>query len=431
MPNNLHIIHLTPGTGAYHCGLCLRDHELTLRLRDQGMTVTQVPLYLPLYTDTTDNDETPIFFGAVNSWLQQQFGIFRKTPRWIDAVFDVKPILLAAAQRADTTTAKNHGDMAVSMLQGKNGRQLKELQRLADWLEAEHKPDLIVAGTALLAGLLPYLKERLNCRTACALQGEDAFLDDLPAPWSDEAWSAVKDAVTNIDGFIAPSNWYADHMAPKLGVARNRIHTIYNGIDLTGYAAKPAPTTPTIGFFAHLCPPKGLHRIVDAFIQLHERPEFHNLRLHAAGSLLATESAYVDEQKAKLEKAGLAEFTLISTNVSRSEKIAFLQGMTVLSVPATYGEAFGLYLPEAWAAGIPTVQPDSGAFKELTELSQGGILYDPCKPENLCNALANVLLDSELRDTLSAQAQSAASATFASESFAERIAVLYGSICRQ
>jgi glycosyltransferase involved in cell wall biosynthesis len=34
-------------------------------------------------------------------------------------------------------------------------------------------------------------------------------------------------------------------------------------------------------------------------------------------------------------------------------------------VPATYGEAFGLYVIEALACGVPVVQPRSGAFPEL------------------------------------------------------------------
>jgi glycosyltransferase involved in cell wall biosynthesis len=427
MSRPLHIVHLTPGTGSYYCGLCLRDHELTLQLRKLGMTVTQVPLYLPLYTENPDPNEgdTPIFFGAVNAWLQQEFSLFRHTPRWLDSVLDVKPVLMAASQRADVTTAKKHGDMAVSMLQGKNGRQLKELHRLADWLEAGPKPDLICAGTALLAGLLPYLKDRLQCPVLCSLQGEDAFLDDLPDPWSKQAWEAVHEAATNIDGFIAPSDWYADRMASKLAVERSHIQTIYNGIDIREYAVVPPPKTPTLGFFAHLSSQKGFDTIVDAFIRLRQRPECATLRLHAAGASVPTETAFLDQQKEKLAQAGLLEATTIMPNVSKREKIAFFQGMTVFSVPATYGEAFGLYLPEAWAAGIPSVQPKSGAFPELTTVSNAGLVYDPDRPENLDDAIAQVVQSAELRQTLSSQARNAAETLFSAPSFAQRIAELY------
>ena len=60
--------------------------------------------------------------------------------------------------------------------------------------------------------------------------------------------------------------------------------------------------------------------------------------------------------------------------VSRSSRSNFLRSLTVLSVPARSGEAFGLYLIEAMAAGIPAVQPRLGAFPELIEATGGGVL---------------------------------------------------------
>ena len=45
-------------------------------------------------------------------------------------------------------------------------------------------------------------------------------------------------------------------------------------------------------------------------------------------------------------------------NVSREEKIRLLQTLSVLSVPAMYGESFGLYVIEAMAAGVFVTQPD-------------------------------------------------------------------------
>ena len=37
--------------------------------------------------------------------------------------------------------------------------------------------------------------------------------------------------------------------------------------------------------------------------------------------------------------------------MDRAEKIAFLRSLSVFSVPATYGESFGLYVIESMAAG--------------------------------------------------------------------------------
>ena len=51
----------------------------------------------------------------------------------------------------------------------------------------------------------------------------------------------------------------------------------------------------------------------------------------------------------------------------------FCQSLSALSVPATYGELFGLYVIEALAAGVPVVQPRHAAFPELIEATGGGV----------------------------------------------------------
>ena len=47
----MRILHLTPGTGNFHCGSCLRDHALIKALRVRGHDALMAPLYLPLVTD--------------------------------------------------------------------------------------------------------------------------------------------------------------------------------------------------------------------------------------------------------------------------------------------------------------------------------------------------------------------------------------------
>jgi glycosyltransferase involved in cell wall biosynthesis len=85
-------------------------------------------------------------------------------------------------------------------------------------------------------------------------------------------------------------------------------------------------------------------------------------------------------------------------NVSREEKIAFLESLDVFSVPATYSEAFGQYVIEALAAGVPVVLPRASAFPEIVEATGGGWLFDlgadeRRSAEHLADALEKALLD--------------------------------------
>ena len=53
------------------------------------------------------------------------------------------------------------------------------------------------------------------------------------------------------------------------------------------------------------------------------------------------------------------------------EKEEFLRGLTLFSVPVQYPEAFGLYLVEALASGVPVVQPDASSFPESVAATGG------------------------------------------------------------
>ena len=73
----------------------------------------------------------------------------------------------------------------------------------------------------------------------------------------------------------------------------------------------------------------------------------------------------------------------------------------MISVPVLEGEAFGLYLLEAMASGIPVVQPALGAFPEIIKKTGGGVTYQPNTPEALAEALSDLLGDHEKRAELS------------------------------
>ena len=85
-------------------------------------------------------------------------------------------------------------------------------------------------------------------------------------------------------------------------------------------------------------------------------------------------------------------------NVSREEKIAFLESLTVFSVPASYNEAFGLYVIEALAARVPVVLPNASAFPEILEATGGGVLYEPTRGETANGQLLATALEALLAD---------------------------------
>jgi glycosyltransferase involved in cell wall biosynthesis len=118
----------------------------------------------------------------------------------------------------------------------------------------------------------------------------------------------------------------------------------------------------------------------------------------------------------------------IRPNLPAAEKRAFLQTLSVLSVPATYGEAFGLYVLEALASGVPVVQPRHGAFPELVEATGGGVLCAPDDPAALAAALEEVLGTPGRAAELGARGRAAVVARFDVEHMARGMLEVAGAI---
>jgi len=391
----MRILFLTPGTGSFYCGTCLRDNALATALRKQGHDALMIPLYLPTTLDEENvSPEAPLFYGGVNSYLQQKSKLFRKTPRWIDKLFDSPAMLKVAAGRAGSTQPEDLGDMTLSMLRGEDGNQAKELDRLIEWLKTDGKADVICLSNALLMGMVRRIKRETGAFVAVTLQGEDSFLDGLPEPERSQSWETLAERAQEADAFIAPSRYYADVMAERCQLPKERVHVVPNGILLDGYPTEPRkslPSPPVIGFLSRMCPPKGLHTLVDAYLKV--KKKILDAKLCVIGTQTDFDVPYVEGLQAKIASEGYAADVSWHPNVSREEKVRLLQTLSVLSVPATYGESFGLYVIEAMAAGIPVIQPYQAAFPEIIDATQGGVLYELDTPHQLATTIETLLGD--------------------------------------
>lgn len=422
----MRIVQLTPGTGSWYCGSCLRDNALAAAQRALGHDVTVVPMYLPLFTDEADvAGDAKVFFGGVNVYLQQSSPLFRVLPKWLDGVLDTRRLLRLAGRRSGMTAPESLGALTISMLRGAAGHQAKELDFLADWLHGRERPELIVLSNALLAGLAARLKERLGVPVACTLQGEAPFLDALPEPERTEAWAVLTESARALDGFVPVSRWYGDLMTARLGLDPAKVQVAHNGITLDGFAPAVTGNAPVLGYFARLCRDKGLPVLVDAWRELRRRPATANLRLRLGGAMTALDVPLVDSLKAALERDGLASEVEWHPNVERRAKQAFLSDLTVFSVPATYGESFGLYVLEALASGVPVVAPRHGAFPELLAATGGGVLVAPDDPSALADGIEGMLADRPAAAALGEAARHVVFQRFGADSMARSTLAAY------
>jgi glycosyltransferase involved in cell wall biosynthesis len=428
----MNIVQLTPGAGGMYCGNCFRDNALVAELRKLGQDVTMLPLYLPMTLEDADQSAgVPIFFSGVNVYLEQKSALFRHMPKWLHRWFASPGILKWAAGRAAKTRAADVGDLTLSMMRGEEGKQARELDELIAWLKAHNPPDIICLSNALLVGMVRKLKSELRCPVVITLQGEDTFLDALPPGDRDAAWQLLSERAREVDLFIAPSRYYDELMSRRLGLRRNQVRVLYNGINLEGFGIQNPESRiqnpPVLGYFARMCREKGLPLVVDTFIEIRRRNRVPNLKLHVGGGCGPSDELVVAEQKLKLAAAGLLNDAQFFPNVTREQKLGFLRGLTVFCTPALYGEAFGLYVIEALAAGVPVVQPRHGGFPEIIEKTGGGLITEP-NATALTEGVESLLLDPSRARALGEAGRKVVHERFSIQSMAEQTVITYAEV---
>lgn len=431
-----------------YCGNCFRDNALVAELRRQGHEVTMVPLYLPLTLDEPDESAgTPVFFGGISVYLDQKLPWFQRVPNFVRRLLANEGLLRWASGRTAKTRAADVGELMLSMLRGEAGRQASELAELLAWLQPQPRPDVVCLSNALLVGLTRRLKSDLHTRVVCTLQGEDAFLDALPESHRSAAWQLLAERAAEVDLFIAPSRYFGDLMTHRLGLKPERVKVIHNGLNLEGYHHLVEPTSdpseegslrraspatrhaaPVLGFFGRMCREKGLDTLVEAFIHLKNRDRVPRLKLHIGGGCGPGDEPFVKGLRQRLAAAGFIGETMFAANLNRAEKIAFLESLSVFSVPASYGEAFGLYVLEAMAAGVPVVQPRAAAFPELVEATGGGVLCEPDDAKSLADAIEGLLLEPDKARALGESGRRAVRERYSIEAMADEVVKAYAGL---
>jgi glycosyltransferase involved in cell wall biosynthesis len=399
----MRIAYITAGAAGMYCGSCMHDNTLVVALRRLGHDALLIPTYTPIRTDEPDASQPRVFFGGINVFLQQKLALFRYTPRFLDRLLDAPGLLRWAGRFASKTRAEELGDLTISMLKGERGHQRKEVLQIAEWLSNEGRPDIIVLSNILLSGMVHEIGQRINVPVLCTLQGDDIFLEALPLVARAQALTLIRAHAADIQGYLTTSSFYADFMADYLGLDRERMHVVYPGLNLDGHDGTPtarhAPPY-TIGYFARICPEKGLHVLAEAYRLLRKRPGAPACRLRIAGWLGDHNKKYLQDILDKLAEAGLADEVERVDCPDHKSKVEFLKSLDVLSVPTTYREPKGLYVLEAWANGVPVVQPSHGSFPELIEATGGGELSRADDAHDLARVLGELLQSPERRREL-------------------------------
>jgi len=425
------IINIVPGFGGtFYCGNCLRDSGFTKSLNDLGHEAHTLPIYLPLFAeDCNSKDGIPVFYGAVNIYLKQNFSFMRKMPKWVHNIFDSSPVLKYAAKKAGSTRAEGLEEMTISMLKGHEGYQQEELQQLIDYLRDHEKPDVVHLSNALLLGLAHKIKTDLGIPVVCSLQDEDVWIDAMSESYKPKLWQLLSEKARDVDAFIAVSDYFATLMKAKMQIPKEKLHAIHVGIDPEIYKVfEPSINPPTIGYLSRSNEENGFEILIDAFIKLKNDSQYNNAKLKVTGGKTGDDKLVINKQLKKLRQNNFSDDIEFIEDFRKESLGVFFEGLTVLTVPVVKGEAFGLFQLEALASGIPLVQPALGAFPEIIEATGGGVVFEPNDANALAKKWAEVFSNPELIHQMSKNGLNSVKDTFHLSTLTQNIIKVYKGI---
>jgi glycosyltransferase involved in cell wall biosynthesis len=417
-----------------YCGSCFRDNGLAAELMARGHDVTLIPIYTPTRTDETNVSRPDVLFGGISVYLQQYSSLFRRTPRFLDRLWDSPRVINAFAGRAISPEARVLGEMTISTLQGEQGVLRKEFEKLVEWTRDEPPPDVINIPNSLVIAIANPLRRAFRRPILCTLQGEELFLSELAVAYRDRAVALIRAQVREVDHFIAVSEYSGRFMIDFLGIPPERMSVVPLGITMTGFDRRaPGQTSDEyrVGYFARVAPEKGLHVLAEAYTRFRRRTGAARIVLQVAGYMAPGHRDYFAKSQDILTKAGLGgEFSYHGT-LDRAGKQAFLRGLDVLSVPATYDEPKGMFLLEAMACGVPVVQPRRGSFTEVVEKTGGGLLVKPDDPDAIADGLYRLWSDRGLSAQLANKAFDGVRAHYTVAESASRLLEVYETVTRR
>ncbi|SHI84509.1 mannosyltransferase [Rubritalea squalenifaciens DSM 18772] len=176
----------------------------------------------------------------------------------------------------------------------------------------------------------------------------------------------TKYLISQVDGIISTCSAAASYLERKPDII------VPHGIDESIYspAAEKAkawqelgyPGKYGIGIFGRVRHQKGIDVLVDAVLPLLEKhPDFTVI---IGGEITPSNKAFVDEQKAKAENAGVGE-RLMFIGKQPFERLPILFRSMSIVAALSRNEGFGLTVLEAMASGTAVIASEAGAWKDI------------------------------------------------------------------
>lgn len=183
-------------------------------------------------------------------------------------------------------------------------------------------------------------------------------------------------------------------------VAPGKLAVVHNG---TYVPDLPFPYDPNgrISFIGRLAEDKDPVKFVRAASRVYR--EENRARFRICGITVPGRKGYDERLASEIAKSGIPADRLQLVRDCDNVQVVLRESSIVVSTSAV-PESFGLSILEAMAQGRPVIVPASGAFPELIEDEETGLLYPPGNLDALVTAILRLLRDATLAHRIGATA---------------------------
>jgi glycosyltransferase involved in cell wall biosynthesis len=242
-----------------------------------------------------------------------------------------------------------------------------------------------------------------RCPTVFVCHGLDWYVMPHGSRWVDRLSHRylIPQYARKADAIIAVSNTARQHVIEYLGVAEDRVHTVYLGVDEAFRASIPRERLEEIRsiyqlpqrFFLYcgqIYPPKNFGRLVQAYARV--GPSF-GIPLVVAG----THTWLCEDEITLVDRLGISSWVLWPGWIDRSTLPAFYALAEALLLPSLYEACPGPIL-EAMSSGCPIVTANRHGTAELA--GQAAVLVDPEDVDSIAEGMQRALTDHNLRERI-------------------------------
>ncbi|GJQ57619.1 MAG: glycosyl transferase [Candidatus Scalindua sp.] len=196
------------------------------------------------------------------------------------------------------------------------------------------------------------------------------------------------------DAVLTVSKFTQNELIRLIGVDRNKIYAIHNGVDQTWFQPRKGVLSrrkPFLLYVGNVKPHKNLSRLFEAFEMVQEKIPHDLVIVGKKEGFITGDSSVIAKAakfKERIEFTGHVSGTILKQYFAQAEALVF---------PSLY-EGFGLPPLEAMASGCPVIVSD---IKPLHEVCDDAALYcDPQRSKDIADKIQQLVHDSDLRGRL-------------------------------